>query len=153
MQTKERHTEYMREWRLKNPTKVLESSRKFRKLNPEKVREYTRNWKRLHPEKMREYRKADGSKFLEYKSRAKASNLEFSLTKEEFGLLRKMPCHYCGLQAGGIDRKDNKRGYARANSLPCCWRCNRFKGSMTYIDFIQACRQISDNHIVKIGQE
>jgi hypothetical protein len=37
----------------------------------------------------------------------------------------------------GIDRIDNRLGYERANSIPCCSICNFAKNSMSYEDFIK----------------
>lgn len=87
------------------------------------------------------------------KSGAKKRNLEYSLSdKEVFDLISK-PCHYCGFLDftkkgmesstkysewfNGIDRKDNKKGYTKENSLPCCKICNRAKNNMEYEDFLR----------------
>jgi len=137
MQTRERHKEYMREWRLRNP-RYLEANMRWLNRNREHCREY-----------FRKYRKTIEGKYSKYKYRAKKGSREFSLTLEEFRAFLSLPCHYCGLKASGIDRKDNKRGYIPINCLSCCWRCNRFKGTMVYNDFIQSCYQIS-KHLYRL---
>lgn len=136
MQTRERHTEYMREWRLKNPEKVKESRIRWKKNNP--------NQNRVMQTR---HRNKDSVKFQQYKLRATSVGMQFTLNQKEFAAIRIQPCHYCGYceNAVGIDRKDNNEGYTLTNSLPCCWRCNRLKGTMIYIDFIKACREISEH--------
>lgn len=76
---------------------------------------------------------------------------EKSLTLEEFiGFIKIKHCHYCkasivwtpyaeNRKYGGsynLDRKDNSKGYTKANCVVCCPRCNRAKGNMfTYAQF------------------
>lgn len=89
--------------------------------------------------------------FLNYKNSAKVRKIIFNLTKEEFRILTKNRCYYCGSEPkqkshrkfsngaylfNGIDRKNNLLGYTKENSLPCCFVCNRAKGNMSYKDFM-----------------
>lgn len=67
------------------------------------------------------------------KGRAKSRGLEFSITLDDFARIINMPCYYCGEKdevRRGIDRADNALGYTPDNCLPCCWDCNRAKGTM-----------------------
>lgn len=105
------------------------------------------------------------------KSKARQNGREFSLNLEEFKTLITSSCHYCEIppnkqynsnyrggkyrsfnkerinagfiNIGGIDRKDNSRGYTLENSLPCCFVCNRAKNNLSYEEFIKKLRQIS----------
>lgn len=92
-----------------------------------------------------------------YLYRAKELSREFSLTLEEFQQITSSPCHYCGKAPiqlsgsnlkqkwkkstwgdyfyNGIDRKNNSKGYAIDNCVPCCWDCNHMKGSKSYEEF------------------
>lgn len=85
--------------------------------------------------------------FTIYRSRARKRKIRFSLSREEFYALVKLPCHYCGsppqnkirrprvygravFRYQGIDRKDNARGYTTDNVVPCCGRCNWLKSDI-----------------------
>ena len=91
--------------------------------------------------------------FLRYKYRvsAKKRSLEFSLSKEEFSILTKSACKYCGVEPSqsvhnnnapapyvynGVDRVDNKVGYTKENCVPCCYVCNLAKRSMSLEEFL-----------------
>lgn len=74
------------------------------------------------------------------------------LSYSEFERLITSPCVYCGslgserhtgLIINGIDRRDNDKGYTVSNSVSCCWKCNKMKGSMNVSDF--------KTHILKIA--
>ena len=82
---------------------------------------------------------------------------EFKLTKNDFELLTKKNCYYCGgvpnnIQKAlkgkeiyvynGIERVDNTRGYLSKNCVSCCKKCNSFKLNTSVEDFL--------NHIKKI---
>ena len=94
----------------------------------------------------------------QYKSGAKKRKLEYQLTSEQFIDLVSSECYYCGdketsvrkgqgktsgdFYYNGIDRVDNKKGYIVDNCVPCCWKCNNMKHTLTQKDFI--------DHIEKI---
>lgn len=50
-------------------------------------------------------------------------------------------CHWCGGQAAsgdgsaGLDRIDNGFGYVVGNVVPCCFTCNRERGTLTYEEY------------------
>jgi hypothetical protein len=93
-----------------------------------------------------------------YKSNAKAFNREFSLTEEQFKCLTSGLCFYCGATGSktaksvagetykhnGIDRKDPSLGYVESNCLPCCQICNFMKRDLSFQDFIDRCKLISE---------
>lgn len=58
-------------------------------------------------------------------------NYEFSLSFEQFMLLWRVPCFYCGSEMTniGIDRIDNTLGYFIGNIVPCDSSCNFAKSS------------------------
>ncbi len=95
-----------------------------------------------------------------YKHGAKQRNLEFDLQFDGFVAITSQNCHYCGTAPrqivtsgnkdstpeaeehskyvyNGIDRIDNNEGYIAVNILPCCWACNRLKGSMEQRAFLE----------------
>lgn len=55
------------------------------------------------------------------------------ITLDTYRRILKKPCYYCGdsLSKYGIsiDRKDNDKGYAAKNVLPCCGTCNMARGT------------------------
>jgi len=85
-----------------------------------------------------------------FRASSRARNLEVRLTREEFDVLRKKPCHHCGLvgpKGGGIDRlHNNNRFYDSATSVPCCWACNCAKLNHAVELFYRKCRAIVARH-------
>lgn len=79
---------------------------------------------------------------------AKSRGLMVTITKDEYGLLIKKPCHYCGgpLSTGGhrLDRIDSSMGYVSGNCTPCCSVCNYAKHSMSESEFKTWVRQVHD---------
>lgn len=99
-----------------------------------------------------------------YKRNAKSRGYNWELTDDEFELLIKQPCHYCGAEpkifpslekynktnspylVNGVDRKDNTLGYTKDNCVTCCPRCNQMKMSESYNDFLEHIHKISHKH-------
>jgi hypothetical protein len=86
-----------------------------------------------------------------YKKNAKARNIPFELTREEFNRLTRENCFYCdslpaqivaepGMNGGylynGIDRINSSLGYTIENCVPCCGRCNEAKMDVPQRDFL-----------------
>lgn len=85
------------------------------------------------------------SLFHRYINDAKARNVKFNLSYEQFEDLASSPCYYCGkVRTGrqkynnrmtilytGIDRVDNDKGYQSDNCVPCCKSCNTKKKAIT----------------------
>ncbi len=74
--------------------------------------------------------------FHQYAYKAKARNLSFSITLQEFEALVNARCYWCGkYESNGIDRLDPRVGYVQSpsikNCVPCCWRCNRARGVLS----------------------
>jgi len=92
------------------------------------------------------------------KTNAKRRNLYFNLTQVQVFELLLNNCAYCNLSANpnnnyynGIDRIDNNKGYEVNNCVSCCFTCNRAKGALSLIDFIEWIHKIkSNNSIYKI---
>lgn len=77
--------------------------------------------------------------FGKYKRRSLQTNVQFTLTLEEFSKLILMNCVYCkctpgnsnkGIKYNGIDRKDPHLGYVTENVVPCCRKCNMVKNNV-----------------------
>ena len=88
----------------------------------------------------------------DYIYRAKQFNRDFELTSEQFDILTKSQCHYCGeFSEGkdfcGIDRVDSKKGYTIKNSISCCEECNHMKSDSTMEEFFNKCLKIVNKHL------
>lgn len=85
-----------------------------------------------------------------YKRGAETRGLVFALTLDEFGVLTKDACTYCGVLPAamnkiptlngyyvynGVDRVNSDIGYIISNCVPCCKRCNYAKRSATVEEF------------------
>lgn len=81
--------------------------------------------------------------YNELKRNAAKDGREVTLTYEEFvEFAGSSDCGYCGApiiwakkhlfkngNAYNLDRKDNSKGYSKANCVACCGRCNRAKSN------------------------
>lgn len=81
--------------------------------------------------------------FRKYMATARKRGLRWAIEFEDYCDLMTRECVYCGrrpmnrvthtyfkirFRYQGLDRKNNKLGYTKANSVPCCGRCNSVKG-------------------------
>ena len=86
--------------------------------------------------------------------------IDFNLSREEFALLIKQKCFYCGKEPSqiihskfnngdcvynGLDRVDNSKGYEVNNVVPCCGTCNRAKLTMSIEEFLNWIKQVYAN--------
>ncbi len=92
---------------------------------------------------------------------ARQRNYVCTITLEDFCIIIKQPCYYCGdatdikrytdyiagkkfaVRANGIDRFDNTCGYTIDNSVSCCKMCNLMKLTYTADQFIEHAKQIA----------
>lgn len=91
-------------------------------------------------------------------------NTIIELTYEEFLEFTNIKnCYYCNeninwneygtingkfiSRAYFLDRKDNKGPYSKNNCVVCCSRCNKIKKSLNDKEFIDLCKQITNNHL------
>jgi len=90
--------------------------------------------------------------FRSYESHGKQISLPFELSKEEFKVLTRQNCFYCGIEPfqiwhpqgtngeylyNGIDRIDNNIGYIIENSVTSCHKCNQAKRAMKEEEFYE----------------
>jgi len=114
-------------------------SRHYTAKDPEARRLYARIWAKKNRRRPRQH-------YSWYKSRAKFKSLSFSLVLEEFKVLIRQPCHYCGIPSTGLDRIDPKQGYRSDNVVSCCKRCNIAKNDQSYREFLDQCRRVVETH-------
>lgn len=98
--------------------------------------------------------------FAQYKQKAHARKIKWSLPFDEFLLLIKKPCYFTGrppsnvfnprgrcsakepLSYSGIDRLNNSKGYVSGNCVPCCAAANRAKLVLSEIEFVNLCKDV-----------
>ena len=91
---------------------------------------------------------SNSSSYRDYILRSTKKEYEFNLTIEEFDTLKTYNCYYCGKEPSeehhnGIDRFDNNIGYNLENCVSCCRECNQMKITMSFDDFIDTCKRVS----------
>lgn len=94
-----------------------------------------------------------------YKYAAQKRNHSFLLTRDEFKKMINENCHYCNSKPSnvkkhpslrsnyvyqGIDRKDSNVGYIIENCVPCCEKCNKNKGTIPYLKYLQIIKKDYD---------
>jgi hypothetical protein len=94
---------------------------------------------------------AFGILYRSYIRAAKYRGVSWGLSVDDFRKLTSSRCGYCGALSSlkttghatygtyiynGIDRVDNKKGYAIDNVVACCETCNKAKRTMTLSEFI-----------------
>lgn len=92
-----------------------------------------------------------------YKKSAKVRGLSWTISDADFYGLVSNDCYYCGsppdnhfkhrnsfggVVYGGIDRQDNRQGYARKNCVSCCKVCNRMKLDSSVQEFLENINRI-----------
>lgn len=96
-----------------------------------------------------------------YADKARRRLLTFDLSLDEFVMLAKQDCLYCGTAPAlkirrervrgvsplmnGIDRVDNSVGYVLDNCVPCCTWCNEMKRHRPQSDFLEHVRRIAQH--------
>ena len=105
-----------------------------------------RVYRSRHPEKVQKtnyiQNRRPQNRWRSLRGTALRRGLEFNLPLEEFCEIIKNSCHYCESPlpetGGGIDRRDNSKGYISGNCLPCCLICNMTKGKyISYEEMLQ----------------
>lgn len=78
------------------------------------------------------YQRTTKGQFSRLKARCSHERIKFSLTLEEFIILRRYPCVYCGgplsEASHSLDRLDPGGPYSKDNVVACCWSCNKARG-------------------------
>lgn len=153
-------SEYLREWREKNPDRVAHLSKKWREKNPqknkeiktryrknnlEKARAATRKSMAKNPAKYKELRKNWGLKNPEktqnknYLRRARLLNAGvFLVTAKDIQKLRSKSCVYCGGASEHIDHVvPLSRGgrHSIGNLVPSCAKCNMAKSNKFLVEW------------------
>ena len=101
-----------------------------------------------------------------YRQGAEKRGHRFELTEEEFRILTKQNCHYCGDEPNktyrtnhsqsqernlehskyhfnGIDRVVNTEGYITSNVVTCCKLCNKLKNTLNAEVMIEQAKKIT----------
>jgi hypothetical protein len=80
-------------------------------------------------------------RYVWLKSQAKQRNIKLEISFDEYeALISNEFCRYCKndlpIHGHGLDRVDNRLGYAMTNVVPCCTQCNTRKGLLEKIGFV-----------------
>lgn len=140
---------YGRSWYLKNKEKNLERGRVWNSQNREKRVKITQNYVKRNKEKVSNYNKLFDKTYKgrlrTYLNSAKKRNCDFTLSSEDFFHILSKPCSYCGSDTKiGVDRINNLLGYTKENSTSCCATCNYMKKNLSFNEFINHVKKISN---------
>lgn len=86
-------------------------------------------------------------RFRDCRKHAHERSYAFRITPEEYDVCTRQPCYICGgytkgRDHNGVDRVNNSIGYLFFNIAPCCWTCNRMKGSLSLGEFLEKVKKI-----------
>lgn len=91
-------------------------------------------------------RKKDMEAWHTYRCNAKAKNIAFELSQQQFMDLREKRCTYCGASGpGGIDRLSSGGGYVTGNVVACCAVCNYAKRKMPVSEFLSWVERVHEH--------
>lgn len=136
---RKRHPDRMKAYRDKRKEKAKAWRKKDYQENKDKWISWGKQSRSKNLEEYKEVARVKYSKnkytkemrYLAGKSLAKARNISWVLSLEEFSLVATTTCSYCKLEfkttGGGLDRVDNERGYEIDNVVSCCRKCNHKK--------------------------
>ena len=152
--SKQRQSEYYKEWRKTNKKHLAEYKKNWDSENPnynsqyyennkEEILQNNKNWREEHPEQVKKnwdkwYQmnktRSPKRRFTEAKHSAKKRKIEWNLTLEEYTELIATPCYYCNnrlcepvKRSVGLDRLDSNKGYEISNVVSCGYMCNCIK--------------------------
>ncbi len=105
------------------------------------------------------------ARYSEYILNARKRDIEFNISFQDFSGLCSSDCYYCGSspvsrpssrkykngKTNGIDRIDSEIGYIVENCRPCCSWCNRSKGRMSDIEFVNRCFAVAAHAAVGVS--
>jgi hypothetical protein len=131
--------DYMKRYREKNKEKAQkynkEYSKKYREENRERILMMDKIYREENKERIRDSQKlwsqSRRGRYSTYIRGAEARGINFELTMDEFLLFWQLPCIYCQeeITTIGLDRVNNSAGYELSNIDPCCYDCNKMKGT------------------------
>jgi len=83
-------------------------------------------------------------KFRHIRNGAKARDIGFELSFEEFKDFWQSPCYFCDsdISTIGLDRLNSSLGYVTGNIVPCCSKCNFAKHLMSVEEFVDHCEKV-----------
>lgn len=134
-QVSEYNKEYSKKYRAENRDTLLLKKKVYYETHSQEKNEYMRNYNTTTIGRAANLTSS-------YKQMDEKNNVgETTITKEWImdNIFTKS-CIYCGESDWtklGCDRKDNSLPHTPNNCVPCCWDCNRKKGSMSYNEYIK----------------
>lgn len=150
LKNKEKIKEQRKKRYQENKEKELEQNKRYHNEHKEEISLYQKQYIIDNNDKLKAYKKEYYSKMHgrslrlvnHYKREDKKHQRgECTLTAEWIiDNIFSKPCIYCGKTNWieiGCDRIDNTKPHTENNVVPCCFDCNRKKGTMNYDDYMQ----------------
>ena len=137
------HAEEIKEKRRKryqqNKEKELQKIREYSEKHKEEITAYQQLYREKNAERLKEYK---DNYYNDYKREDRKHNRGESTLTPEWIIdnIFSSKCVYCGESDWhklGCDRKDNSLPHTEDNVVPCCFECNRKKGTMSYDEYIK----------------
>ena len=147
---KEEKAKRDKEYAQQHKEKIQQYQQEYRAIHKLSNAEYQKQYRENNKERLAEYKKSPHVRYTVYQRNAKARDLGFELSEEEFIEISSLPCIYCGEYSdtynnepfNGIDRVDNCLGYQQNNCLPCCATCITMKLDYSVDEWINKMIQI-----------
>ena len=94
----------------------------------------------------------ENRRFHKYYHGARARNIKWALSREQFFALWGAPCFYClsPIEKIGVDRINNEEGYSVGNITSCCETCNKMKLDYSIEEFSSWIKR-AYNHLSERG--
>jgi hypothetical protein len=124
-----------------------------RKPSVGRYKEYGRKYyhenKESRNQANRQWQKSVKGQYMSYMRGARARNISWNLSPEEFQSFWKQPCFYCNseIKTIGLDRLNSKEGYDISNIRTCCTKCNQMKSNSSLDEFLKQIEKIY-NHML-----
>jgi hypothetical protein len=85
--------------------------------------------------------------FSLYKERAAREQVPFLITLDDFASFWNKKCFYCSsdIKKIRIEMLNPDMGYEAKNVVSCCADCQKLKGDLKHLEFVNMCHKISDN--------
>ena len=139
------HIKRNKDYARRNKDKIKEYKKNYYKENIDRIKKRQKEYSEKNKDKRIKHQSTPKYKFNAYWNGAKARNIFWGLSLEQFIEFWQKPCIYCGdsIKTIGLDRINNNLGYIKDNIVSCCEVCNRMKMKYTVEEFINKCRKIT----------
>lgn len=126
-----------------NKEKIGKKNKEYNEVHKEELCGKRKEWYENNKDKISVYqyshRRTPWRRWQSGQYQAKARNIEWNITFEDYVKLINQPCHYCQTSlekdAGcGLDRRNSSLTYELTNVLPCCGPCNNMRNNFLSVE-------------------